>query len=191
MDNLKEFFPILFFVLWFVFSLLGKSKKKPSGQTGNDLPEYIPPQPSPEEQYGDVPKQKEKGKRSLDYMMTKPKRKRDAVYTEEQPTELAASETTVVLPKPEPSRETVAEHMNNVYQDYLDRRKLHNFEREDEIVDAIQAGEIKSTDKKEKLRINIEKQQIMQAITYAQVLEQPKSLQYLKRFGIKRVVHKD
>ncbi len=191
MDNLKEFFPILFFVLWFVFSLLGKSKKKQSGQTGNDLPEHIPPQPLPEKRNEDIPPQSSrKSKRSLDYMMAKPKRKQDTVYREEQPLEIAVDDISV-LSKTEPQKETVAEHMNNVYQDYLDRRKLRNFEQEDEILDAIQAGEIKSTDKKEKLRINIEKQQIMQAITYAQVLEQPKSLQYLKRFGIKRVVHKD
>ena len=42
-----------------------------------------------------------------------------------------------------------------------------------------------------KIQIDIEKEHIIKAITYAQVLEQPKSLQYLKRFGIKRVIHKD
>ncbi len=185
MDNLKEFFPILFFVLWFVFSLLGKSKKKPPEQTGNDLPEYIPPQPR------DSSQPRSKGKRSLDYMMAKPKQKQDDVYMEEVPEQIVITETTMNSSRQEPLRETVAEHMNNVYQDYLGRHKLRDFERTDEKLDAIQAGEIKSVDKKEKMRINIEKQQIMQAITYAQVLEQPKSLQYLKRFGIKRVVHKD
>ncbi len=191
MDNLKEIFPILFFVLWFVFSLLGKSKKKPPEQTGNDLPEYIPPQPSPREESRDSSQPKSKGKRSLDYMMAKPKQKQDDVYTEEVPEQIVITETMMNSSRQEPLRETVAEHMNNVYQDYLGRHKLRDFERTDEKLDAIQAGEIKSVDKKEKMRINIEKQQIMQAITYAQVLEQPKSLQYLKRFGIKRVVHKD
>lgn len=58
-------------------------------------------------------------------------------------------------------------------------------------VDFIQQQEIKSLGNSNNLQIDIEKKHIMQAITYAQVLERPKSLEYLKRFGIRRVVHKD
>ena len=51
--------------------------------------------------------------------------------------------------------------------------------------------EIKYLGNNNNLQIDIEKKHIMQAITYAQVLERPKSLEYLKRFGIRRIVHKD
>ena len=48
-----------------------------------------------------------------------------------------------------------------------------------------------STDEKKKVQIDIAHESIMNAIMYAQVLEMPKSVYYLKRYGIKRIIHKD
>ena len=60
-----------------------------------------------------------------------------------------------------------------------------------EVKDYIQKTEIKSTDEKKKVQIDIAHESIMNAIMYAQVLEMPKSIYYLKRYGIKRIIHKD
>ena len=74
------------------------------------------------------------------------------------------------------------------FKEYLSKK---NTLQDNSEVDFIRQTEIKAMDKEQALKISIEKQQILQAITYAQVLEKPKSLQYLKRFAIKRISHKD
>ena len=76
--------------------------------------------------------------------------------------------------------------LQNRYQEKLKHNRTNL-----QAKDVIQQTEIKAVDKDKKIQIDIEKEHIIKAITYAQVLEQPKSLQYLKRFGIKRVIHKD
>lgn len=76
--------------------------------------------------------------------------------------------------------------LQNRYQEKLKHNRTNL-----QAKDFIQQTEIKAVDKDKKIQIDIEKEHIIKAITYAQVLEQPKSLQYLKRFGIKRVIHKD
>lgn len=76
--------------------------------------------------------------------------------------------------------------LQNRYQEKLKQNRTNL-----QAKDFIQQTEIKAVDKDKKIQIDIEKEHIIKAITYAQVLEQPKSLQYLKRFGIKRVIHKD
>lgn len=87
----------------------------------------------------------------------------------------------------------LAQYIDKYEQDLQNRyqEKLKQNRTNLQAKDFIQQTEIKAVDKDKKIQIDIEKEHIIKAITYAQVLEQPKSLQYLKRFGIKRVIHKD
>ena len=87
----------------------------------------------------------------------------------------------------------LAQYIDKYEQDLQNRyqEKLNQNRTNLQAKDFIQQTEIKAVDKDKKIQIDIEKEHIIKAITYAQVLEQPKSLQYLKRFGIKRVIHKD
>lgn len=87
----------------------------------------------------------------------------------------------------------LAQYIDKYEQDLQNRyqEKLKHNKTNLQAKDFIQQTEIKAVDKDKKIQIDIEKEHIIKAITYAQVLEQPKSLQYLKRFGIKRVIHKD
>ena len=87
----------------------------------------------------------------------------------------------------------LAQYIDKYEQDLQNRyqEKLKQNRTNLQAKDFIQQTEIKAVDKDKKIQIEIEKEHIIKAITYAQVLEQPKSLQYLKRFGIKRVIHKD
>lgn len=87
----------------------------------------------------------------------------------------------------------LAQYIDKYEQDLQNRyqEKLKHNKTNLQAKDFIQQTEIKAVDKDKKIQIDIEKENIIKAITYAQVLEQPKSLQYLKRFGIKRVIHKD
>ncbi len=84
----------------------------------------------------------------------------------------------------------INQYLKKVYE-YAPVKSNTKRNQPDIAMDYVRQGEIKSNEKERKIKINIEKQQIMQAITYAQVLEQPKSITYLKHFGIKRITRKD
>ena len=79
----------------------------------------------------------------------------------------------------------LAQYIDKYEQDLQNRyqEKLKQNRTNLQAKDFIQQTEIKAVDKDKKIQIDIEKEHIIKAITYAQVLEQPKSLQYLKRFG--------
>ena len=119
----------------------------------------------------DNPPPRQNRKRNLDYMMAKPKVNNDNI-------EIVANDLQ------QEKINDLAQYIDKYEQDLQNRTNL-------QAKDFIQQTEIKAVDKDKKIQIDIEKEHIIKAITYAQVLEQPKSLQYLKRFGIKRVIHKD
>lgn len=119
----------------------------------------------------DNPPPRQNKKRNLDYMMAKPKVNNDNI-------EIVANDLQ------QEKINDLAQYIDKYEQDLQNRTNL-------QAKDFIQQTEIKAVDKDKKIQIDIEKEHIIKAITYAQVLEQPKSLQYLKRFGIKRVIHKD
>lgn len=189
--------PFIFFIIWMAASILKASKKKkqqrrpPAGeepvifeqQTEPKQPPIItapmPHQEQPAEQH-----------RTLDYMMAKPKEdRRDEaqVYRESEPQRTATAEEI-----PDSAADVLAQVQDD-YKNYLAQQRFAAEVKADapeKELDYIQRTEIAS-EQAAGLRISIERQQITQAITYAQVLEQPKSLQYLRRFGIRRVIHKD
>lgn len=119
----------------------------------------------------DNPPPRQNKKRNLDYMMAKPKVNNDNI-------EIVANDLQ------QEKINDLTQYIDKYEQDLQNRTNL-------QAKDFIQQTEIKAVDKDKKIQIDIEKEHIIKAITYAQVLEQPKSLQYLKRFGIKRVIHKD
>lgn len=119
----------------------------------------------------DNPPPRQNRKRNLDYMMAKPRGNNDNI-------EIVANDLQ------QEKINDLAQYIDKYEQDLQNRTNL-------QAKDFIQQTEIKAVDKDKKIQIDIEKEHIIKAITYAQVLEQPKSLQYLKRFGIKRVIHKD
>lgn len=179
--------PFLFFIALIIINVLAGSAKKKRQQQQQQLPpdmeepthrEDIPIQIKMPQQTSEAPK------RPLDYMMSKPQRKRQTP----EPTQTISINTPTQYQEIPVDTQELSWQANDKYQAYLQRNKFKQEIKQDN-PDVIRANEI--SDKQRKLAINIEKQQIMQAITYAQVLEQPKSLQYLKRFGIKRVMHKD
>ncbi|MBS7213109.1 MAG: hypothetical protein KH045_11305 [Megamonas funiformis] len=119
----------------------------------------------------DNPPPRQNRKRNLDYMMAKPRGNNDNI-------EIVANDLQ------QEKINDLAQYIDKYEQDLQNRTNL-------QAKDFIQQTAIKALDKVNKILIDIEKEHIIKAITYAQVLEQPKSLQYLKRFGIKRVIHKD
>ena len=125
-------------------------------------------------------KKRQNRKRNLDYMMAKPKVNNDNI-------EIVANDLQ------QEKINDLAQYIDKYEQDLQNRyqEKLKHNKTNLQAKDFIQQTEIKAVDKDKKIQIDIEKENIIKAITYAQVLEQPKSLQYLKRFGIKRVIHKD
>lgn len=189
--------PFIFFIIWMAASILKASKKKKQQRrpdTGED-PVIFDQQPDPKQPpiiIAPQPQQQEQPAgqhKTLDYMMAKPKedeRDEAQVYRESEPQHTAAAEI------PAAAADVLAQVQDD-YKNYLARQRFAAEVKADapeKELDYIQRTEIAS-EQAAKLRISIEKQQITQAITYAQVLEQPKSLQYLKRFGIRRVIHKD
>lgn len=132
----------------------------------------------------DNPSPRPKEEKNLDYMMAKPKI-RDVKLNDEN----------IQIDLNKENIDRLANHINeNEYEQILQNKyqeKLNQNKNISQAKDYIQQTEIKAIDKDKKIQIDIEKEHIMNAIMYAQVLEQPKSLQYLKRFGIRRIVHKD
>lgn len=187
--------PFLFFILLIIFNIMAGSarKKKRQQQQQQNQPEQAEqPQQPVEIQQSQQPQQPpSEPTRPLDYTMSKPKNEQQTV---EAPQPQPEPVQTIVIDTPNQyqeipvDKEDLSWQVQDKYKSYLERTRLKQDEQIDN-PDVIRDNEI--SDKTSKININIEKQQIMQAITYAQVLEQPKSLQYLKRFGIKRVVHKD
>lgn len=188
--------PFIFFIIWMAASILKASKKKkqPRRPPVDEEP-VIFDQPAEQKQppiiIAPQPQQKQTAEqhKTLDYMMAKPKEDKpeDArIYRESEPQHTAPAEN------PDAAADTLAQVQDD-YKNYLAQQRFAAEVKADvpeKELDYIRRTEIAS-EQAAKLRISIERQQITQAITYAQVLEAPKSLQYLKRFGIRRVIHKD
>ena len=189
--------PFLFFILLIIFNIMaGSARKKKRQQQQQQQEQNQPEQAEQPQQPVEIQQQQpqqppSEPTRPLDYMMSKPKNEQQPV---EAPQPQPEPVQTIVIDTPNQyqeipvDKEDLSWQVQDKYKSYLERTRLKQDEQIDN-PDVIRDSEI--SDKTSKININIEKQQIMQAITYAQVLEQPKSLQYLKRFGIKRVVHKD
>ena len=193
--------PFIFFLIWMAASIFKASKKKKPKRRPNTDDDTVvigsPSEPSRppviivKKQQQDQPAQSQQA--TLDYMMSKPKTdsvQDSQVYRETEPQITAADK----LPDLETeAQQAVWQQMQNDYKDYLAQQRFAaevKADSPDKALDYIQQTEI-SSEQAARLRISIEKQQIIQAVTYAQVLEQPKSLQYLKRFGVRRVLHRD
>ncbi len=189
--------PFIFFIIWMAASIFKAAKKKKPKRRPNAGDDTViigsPSEPSqppviivkkqPEHQSAQ-PQQT-----TLDYMMSKPKAdKAQDVYRETEPENAAADK----LPDLDTeAQQAVWQQMQDDYKDYLAQQRFAAEVKADSSdKDYIQQTEI-SSEQAARLRISIEKQQIIQAVTYAQVLEQPKSLLYLKRFGVRRVLHRD
>ncbi|WP_303997459.1 hypothetical protein [Megamonas hypermegale] len=170
MEDLLSF---LFFVAIIVLNgLFQNARRKACRQSQPPpIPPDLPKEPQP---------QPAKSERTLDYMMAKPQESHDkpVVYTEPE-----------FIPDPVKEEPAVQYDINNVYQEYLQQKK--QYRQENAPTDYIQRTQIRSADTKKKMQIDIERENIMNAIMYAQVLEMPKSVYYLKRYGIKRIIHKD
>lgn len=166
MEDLLSF---LFFIAIVVLNGLFQNYKRKTRRQ-NQPPPNLPDLPKK------IPQQSPKPERTLDYMMAQPKEKNTAsvIYTEPE------------FIKEEPVNQY---DINNVYQEYL--QKKESYQKENTVADYIKRTQIQSTDTKKKMQIDIEREHIMNAIMYAQVLEMPKSVYYLKRYGIKRIIHKD
>lgn len=187
--------PFIFFIIWMAASILKASKKKKQQRRppAGEEPVIFDQQPEPKQPpiITAPPQQEQPAEqhKTLDYMMAKPKadEPEDAhIYRESGPQHTAAAE----IPA---SAADVLAQVQDDYKNYLAQQRFAAEVKADapeKELDYIQRTEIAS-EQAAGLRISIEKQQITQAITYAQVLEQPKSLQYLRRFGIRRVIHKD
>lgn len=170
MEDLLSF---LFFVAIIVLNGLFQNARRKARRQNQPPP--IPPDLSKEPQ-----PQSAKSERTLDYMMAKPQESYDkpAVYTEPE-----------FIPETVKEEPAVQYDINNVYQEYLQQKK--QYRQENASTDYIQRTQIRSADTKKKMQIDIERENIMNAIMYAQVLEMPKSVYYLKRYGIKCIIHKD
>lgn len=169
MEGLAPFLLFLFFMIVNIYtSQKRREQKKKQRQEFPDI--YDNPLPRP------------KKEKNLDYMMAKPKIK-----------DVNLNDRNVQIDLNKENVDKLANRTNE-YEQILQNKyqeKLHQNKNISQAKDYIQQTEIKAIDKDKKIQIDIEKEHIMNAIMYAQVLEQPKSLQYLKRFGIKRIVHKD
>lgn len=169
MEGLAPFLLFLFFMIVNIYtSQKRREQKKKQRQEFPDIYDNPPPRPKKE--------------KNLDYMMAKPKIK-----------DVNLNDRNVQIDLNKENVDKLANRTNE-YEQILQNKyqeKLHQNKNISQAKDYIQQTEIKAIDKDKKIQIDIEKEHIMNAIMYAQVLEQPKSLQYLKRFGIKRIVHKD
>ncbi|TCS77806.1 hypothetical protein [Pectinatus cerevisiiphilus] len=158
--------------LWIV-SLAGKKKKTTSSQ--RRLPPIRRPQAT---------KSADPGKKTLDYMMKRPQNENTAPLPEQPkqpiPTEIKTSEKAEPLPhkqdeqKPVPafsSPPTPREVPANILFQQAVTKAMPSLEKKDNSVVT---------------PLNIDKKNILCAITYAEVLNPPKSLKYLERYGIKR-----
>ena len=170
MEDLLSF---LFFVAIIVLNGLFQNARRKARRQNQPppIPLDLPKEPQP---------QPVKSERTLDYMMAKPQESHDkpVVYTEPE-----------FILEPVKEEPVVQYDINNVYQEYLQQKK--QYRQENAPTDYIQRTQIRSADTKKKMQIDIERENIMNAIMYAQVLEMPKSVYYLKRYGIKRIIHKD
>lgn len=118
-------------------------------------------------------------KKHLDYMMAKPKDIKDK--SDNEPIIF----TSVEEPKAEKINIFNVQDKKQIVEDEsLYKKDIDN-------QDVIEQTEIKTAKQNSPVHIDIEKENIMKAVMYAQVLERPKSLDYLKRFGIYRQTHKD
>lgn len=169
MEGLAPFLLFLFFMIVNIYtSQKRREQKKKQRQEFPDIYDNLPPRPKKE--------------KNLDYMMAKPKIK-----------DVNLNDRNVQIDLNKENVDKLANRTNE-YEQILQNKyqeKLHQNKNISQAKDYIQQTEIKAIDKDKKIQIDIEKEHIMNAIMYTQVLEQPKSLQYLKRFGIKRIVHKD
>lgn len=170
MDDVYSF---LFFIAIIVINIVFQNAKKKSRRTKQKLPPIEPPKDLPNRQEN-LPSAEN---RTLDYMMAKPKAENNK------------KDTTVIYTEPEFIKEEREPQFSNVYQEYLKQKEAH-LRREAE-TDYMQSTKTQSDDTKKKMQIDIAHEHIMNAIMYAQVLETPKSIHYLKRYGIRRIIHKD
>lgn len=124
-----------------------------------------------------------KTKKNLDYMMAKPATKEITLDKEFIPENLEQQ-------KIDSLTQYINEYTSSLSNNHKEKFTLSqkNFSS---TKDYIQQTEIKALDKEKTIQIDIEREHIINAIMYAQILEQPKSLAYLKRFSIKRIIHKD
>lgn len=196
--DLGDLGPFLFFLLFMALNIISdKKRKQKRRQRQTDIPPIID-NPTPK-----IPRRK-KVPIDIVNINTKEQEKpkvditkvfQDLIKLEVEETKPSEHniETTVYTEKPKVSSLPLTTENNDAYA----TPKTSNYTSQNIVkpqsttVDFIQQQEIKSLGNNNNLQIDIEKKHIMQAITYAQVLEQPKSLEYLKRFGIRRVVHKD
>lgn len=167
MEGLAPFLLFLFFMIINIYT--GQKHREPKKKQKQEFPDI----------YDNPPPRKNREK-NLDYMMAKPKVNNDNI-------EIVANDLQ------QEKINDLAQYIDKYEQDLQNRyqEKLKQNRTNLQAKDFIQQTEIKAVDKDKKIQIDIEKEHIIKAITYAQVLEQPKSLQYLKQFGIKRVIHKD
>lgn len=196
--DLGDLGPFLFFLLFMALNIISdKKRKQKRRQRQTDIPPIID-NPTPK-----IPRRK-KVPIDIVNINTKEQEKpkvditkvfQDLIKLEVEETKSSEHniETTVYTEKPKISSLPLTRENNDTYA----TKESSNYTSQNIVkpqattVDFIQQQEIKSLGNSNNLQIDIEKKHIMQAITYAQVLEQPKSLEYLKRFGIRRVVHKD
>lgn len=165
--------PFLLFVLFMILNIYtGKKRQEQRKRQQQENPEIYnnPPTTS-------------KNKKNLDYMMAKPTTKEIMLDKESILQNLKQQ-------KIDSSAQYIDEYTCSLSNNHQEKFILppKNFSP---TKDYIQQTEIKNLDKEKTIQIDIEREHIMNAIMYAQVLEQPKSLAYLRRFGIKRIIHKD
>lgn len=146
----------------FIISSLGDSKKKQPSQ------KRLPPIKNP------VPQRASKQKKTYDYMLNKTTTK----STKNVPDSIEEEKTTAA-PTPISTAENISAKMPMAAASSI---------LFDSSMQAPSAADsfTETPAVKPQLAIDIHRQAVLQAITYAEVLSPPKSLKYLTRFGIKR-----
>jgi|GEM_PF-4760599 len=149
----------------FIISSLGDSKKKQPSQ------KRLPPIKNP----APVPQRASKQKKTYDYMLNKTTTK----STKNVPDSIEEEKTTAA-PAPISTAENTSAKMPMAA---ASSSTLFNSS-----IQAPSAADsfTETPAVKPQLAIDIHRQAVLQAITYAEVLSPPKSLKYLTRFGIKR-----
>lgn len=161
----------MLFVLFMIINIYANTKRREQKkQTPQNFPKKYN-NPKPQEQ------------KNLDYMMAKPKI--NDIDKNNEITKINSKNNTVNSSIP-----SFNEYGQVLQNNYLTKTTTNN-EISPPLKDYIQQTEIQTSNKEKNIQINIEHEHIFKAIMYAQVLEQPKSFSYLKRFGIKRIIHKD
>lgn len=163
----------MFFVLFIILNIYtGKKRKEQRKRQQQENSEIYnnPPTTS-------------KNKKNLDYMMAKPTTNEITLDKESIPQNLEQQKIESLRPYIDEDTSSLSD---NHQEKFILPHQIYSSTK-----DYIQQTEIKTLDKEKIIQIDIEREHIMNAIMYAQVLEQPKSLAYLKRFGIKRIIHKD